>query len=74
MFPLHFFNFAVMFAVNLCLPVRHQGKAGHAGREGKTVSSRGNKPVPFLERDSLAVCEQSRHSAWGDTSQDLPIV
>lgn len=42
-FPLRFFNFALVFAVNLCLPVRPQVKAGHAEREGKTVSSRGNK-------------------------------
>lgn len=76
-FPLCFFNFAVMFAVNLCLPGRHQVKAGHAEREGKTVSSLGSKAdmgSALTAKGSLTVREQGEHSGFGDTNQVQPIV
>lgn len=38
-FPLHLFNFEVVFAINLCLPVRHQVKADCAEGEGKSIQS-----------------------------------
>lgn len=52
-------------------------KAGHAEREGKTVSSRGNKAGTvsgLLERDSLTACVQGEHSGLGDTDHVQPTV